>query len=69
MPTGPRTGFLREVLQGWRVFVSIRWVAVQSAVSSTLWAAGVTVLGPVVAVDQLGGAPAWGAVSPVGSTC
>ncbi|WP_192809926.1 MFS transporter [Actinomadura rudentiformis] len=63
---GLQTGMLAELREGWAVFLSLRWVgvlALLSATSSALWAAGITVLGPAYANDHLGGPAAWGVLN------
>jgi predicted MFS family arabinose efflux permease len=60
----PRGGFASDLRAGWSVFRSRTWlwsVVLAFALSNALWAAW-SALGPVVARDHLGGAPAWGAV-------
>ena len=54
--------FLRELREGWQVFRSQTWLWVDgvfSALGSFAVLAPMFVLGPVVAVRSLGGAPAW----------
>jgi predicted MFS family arabinose efflux permease len=56
--------FLGDLRDGWSVFASRTWlwtVVAGFAFSNGLWAAW-SALGPVVAKQSLGGAPAWGAV-------
>jgi len=63
LPPVMRTGLLPELLAGWRAVVSRRWLwvsLVEFSVINALWAGGFTVLGPVVAEHQLGGASSWG---------
>ena len=54
-----------DLAEGWRVFVSYRWVVVIVAAFSVVLLAGrgaLEVLGPVLAVDHYGGAAGWSAV-------
>jgi hypothetical protein len=56
--------FLGDLRDGWTAFRSRTWVwavVLGFGFSNMLWAAW-SALGPVVARDSLGGAPAWGAV-------
>ncbi|GAA2119431.1 MFS transporter [Actinomadura napierensis] len=62
----PAARFRAEIAEGWRVLAGLRWVAaiaVLSATSSGLWAASITVLGPVWAADRYDGAVTWGLFS------
>lgn len=58
-------GLLSELRAGWRGFVSFPWIWA-TTIGATFWVAGFQsaygVLGPTVAKDELGGAPAWGLV-------
>ena len=57
--------FLRELREGWQVFRSQTWLWVDgvfSALGSFAVLAPMFVLGPVVAVRSLGGAPAWATI-------
>ena len=57
--------FLREPREGWQVFRSQTWLWVDgvfSALGSFAVLAPMFVLGPVVAVRSLGGAPAWATI-------
>ena len=56
---------LRQLRDGWREFAGRRWVwqtVAQLSFVNLLLAGGFFVLGPVVAKQSLGGAPAWGAI-------
>lgn len=58
----PRTGFLRELGQGWREVISRRWVwagSASAAIASVAWLSSFSVLGPLVALRSLGGSSAW----------
>lgn len=64
--------FLRQLLDGWRAFTSRSWIwtIVTGASIQNLLFSGVLVLGPFIALERLGGAPAWGfalAVFGIGS--
>jgi MFS family permease len=57
--------FLGELRDGWREFRSRTWlwvIVVQFAFVNAAWLGAVSVLGPVVADEELGGAAAWGAI-------
>ena len=59
----PERHFLRELAEGWHEFRSRTWlwaVVVQFAFLVPAWVGAITVLGPVVADADLGGAAAWG---------
>ena len=60
---GEATSFLTELREGWRAFRSRRWVwtVVLWATFANVLNGAWTVLGPVVADRELGGAAAWGA--------
>ena len=65
---GPRVapaGVIRELREGWREFVSRRWlwsIVLQFAGVAAVTTATVSVLGPVVAHESLGGARSWGII-------
>ena len=65
---GPRetpAGVVRELREGWQEFVSRRWlwsIVLQFAGVAAVTTATVSVLGPVVAHESLGGARSWGAI-------
>jgi predicted MFS family arabinose efflux permease len=65
---GPRAapaGVVRELREGWQEFVSRRWlwsIVLQFAGVAAVTTATVSVLGPVVAHDSLGGARSWGII-------
>ncbi|WP_159046343.1 MFS transporter [Streptomyces sp. MMG1121] len=57
------TKAVKDVAEGWRVFRSQRWMWVmvlQNAIALMLWLAGVQVMGPVYATEELGGPQPWG---------
>jgi MFS family permease len=57
--------FLGELRDGWREFRSRTWlwvIVVQFAFVNAAWLGAMSVLGPVVADEELGGAAAWGAI-------
>jgi MFS family permease len=65
VPRTRRTDFLAELRDGWRTFVSRRWLWVTvalSAVVTTISSALVSVLGPLAAHLYLGGSAGWGLV-------
>jgi len=58
----PRTGFFRELGQGWREVISRRWVwagTANGAIAALVWLSSFSVLGPLVAKRSLGGSSAW----------
>jgi hypothetical protein len=60
-----RTSMLADLRHGWREFASRQWIWVvvaQFAVLNACANGGINVLGPVVAAERLGGAPAWSAI-------
>jgi MFS family permease len=59
------TSFVRELGDGWREFSSRTWiwiVVIGSAFANAAEAAGLNILGPVIARESLGGAAVWGVV-------
>ena len=59
------TSFVRELGDGWREFSSRTWiwiVVIGSAFANAAEAAGLNILGPVIARESLGGAAVWGLV-------
>lgn len=61
----PAQGVIADLRDGWREFVSHRWVVVivvLAAVSNVGFNAAIDVLGPVQAKAQLGGAGPWAAI-------
>jgi len=74
-----RTGFLRELREGWREFVSRTWLwatVVLFGIGNFMWSGCWAVLGPTIAKHELGGAGAWAAIvtafgvgSIVGGVC
>lgn len=58
-----QTKVIHDVIAGWRVFKSRRWLWVmvlQNAVALMVWLASAQVMGPVYANEELGGPRAWG---------
>ncbi|MGW4411362.1 MFS transporter [Nonomuraea sp. NPDC004702] len=70
-----RRRFLADLAEGWTAFTERRWLwalTVLSMVTSSCWAAGMSVLGPIYATQHLGGAAGWGLVNSaigVGLAC
>ncbi|MEV4581495.1 MFS transporter [Nonomuraea jabiensis] len=70
-----RRHFLTDLAEGWTAFVGRQWLWALtglSMVTSSCWAAGVSVLGPLYATQHLGGAAGWGLVNSaigVGLAC
>ncbi len=65
LPAVPRTGLLHEMREGWRDFISRRWlwaIVVEFGFVVAIYSAATGVLGPVVAHAHLGGARSWGAI-------
>jgi MFS family permease len=65
LPPVAKTGMLRELREGWRDFISRRWlwaIVLALGVIVAVSTAATSVLGPVVAHDQLGGARSWGII-------
>ena len=59
------TSFVRELGDGWREFSSRTWiwiVVIGSAFANAAEAAGLNILGPVIARESLGGPAVWGLV-------
>jgi hypothetical protein len=62
---GGGSNILADLRDGWREFSSRQWlwvVVAQFSFMIAAWQATYGVLGPVVAKDELGGAPAWSAI-------
>jgi predicted MFS family arabinose efflux permease len=67
-PTGAGPSMVGQLRDGWREFVSRRWVlamVMQLAFVNVCLAGSFYVLGPAVADEHLGGAPAWAAILTV----
>jgi MFS family permease len=65
LPQTPRTGLVHELREGWRDFISRRWlwvIVVQFAFVVAILAGTQSVLGPLVADAHLGGARSWGLI-------
>jgi MFS family permease len=61
--------FARELKQGWTEFWSRTWlwvIVLEFSMVNVLESAPTTVLGPVIAKQSLGGAPAWGGALAIG---
>lgn len=64
-PHSSGESMMGDLAEGWRVFISFRWVVVIVAAFSVVLLAGrgsLEVLGPVLAVDHYGGAAGWSVV-------
>ena len=64
-PHDSGVGMLGDLAHGWRVFISFRWVVVVVLSFSTIVMAlygAEQVMGPVLAIDQYGGAAGWAVV-------
>jgi MFS family permease len=69
IPNRVAESFLSELKQGWSEFWSRTWlwvIVVEFSIVNVLESAPFFVLGPVIAKQSLGGAPAWGAVLAAG---
>ena len=65
-PPAHAPGMLRDFREGWREFTSHRWlwpIVTQFAVVTGVYAAAMSVLGPLVAHSSLGGARSWGLIT------
>jgi len=65
LPPVARTSILRELREGWRDFISRRWlwtIVLALGFIVAISTAAINVLGPVVAHAQLGGAQSWGII-------
>jgi MFS family permease len=65
LPAVASSGVLRELREGWREFVSRRWmwtIVAQFALVNAVFFGAFNVLGPVVADHRLGGAGSWGLI-------
>jgi len=65
LPPVPRAGLLHELREGWRDFISRRWlwvIVAQFAFVVAVLAGTQSVLGPLVADAHLGGARSWGLI-------
>jgi MFS family permease len=64
-PSAPRTGMLHEMREGWRDFITRRWlwvIVLQFAFIVAILTGTESVLGPLVADAHLGGARSWGVI-------
>jgi predicted MFS family arabinose efflux permease len=65
LPPVPRTGLVHELREGWRDFISRRWlwvIVAQFAFVVAILTGTQSVLGPLVADAHLGGARSWGLI-------
>lgn len=68
-PTQITESFLHQLRQGWTEFWSRTWlwvIVLEFSMVNVLESGTTTVLGPVIAKQSLGGAPAWGGILAVG---
>ena len=68
-PTHITESFLHQLRQGWTEFWSRTWlwvIVVEFSLVNVLESGTTTVLGPVIAKQSLGGAPAWGGIIAFG---
>lgn len=66
---GERPGFLRELREGWSAFRCRSWLwtsVVLIGLSNMFYIAAISVIGPLVAKAELGGARAWATILTVG---
>jgi MFS family permease len=66
LPREYAPGLLRDLREGWREFTSHRWlwiIVAQFALVTGVYAAAMSVLGPLVAHSSLGGARSWGLIT------
>jgi Major Facilitator Superfamily len=60
-----RTGFFHELRDGWREFTARTWLwstVLLFGIANFVWTGCVSVLGPAIAQDELGGAGAWATI-------
>jgi MFS family permease len=65
LPPLPKTGMLHEMREGWRDFISRRWlwtIVLEFGFIVAISTAATSVLGPIVAHSHLGGARNWGVI-------
>jgi len=65
LPPVPKTAMLRDLREGWRDFISRRWlwpIVLAFGLIVAISTAATSVLGPVVAHAQFGGAGSWGLI-------
>jgi MFS family permease len=65
LPAAPRAGLVHELREGWRDFISRRWlwaIVAEFAFVVAILAGTQSVLGPLVADAHLGGARSWGLI-------
>jgi predicted MFS family arabinose efflux permease len=66
LPPAQAQGMLRDLREGWREFTSHRWlwtIVAQFTVITSVYAAAMSVLGPLVAHSSLGGPRSWGLIT------
>jgi predicted MFS family arabinose efflux permease len=66
LPPALAPGMLRDLREGWREFTSHRWlwpIVAQFTIITGVYAAVMSVLGPLVAHSSLGGARSWGLIT------
>jgi MFS family permease len=66
LPPVRAPGLLRDLREGWREFTSHHWlwiIVAQFALVTGVYAAAMSVLGPLVAHSSLGGARSWGLIT------
>ena len=65
LPPVVRTGVMNELRDGWHAFTSRRWlwiIVVQFGLVNAIYVGAISVLGPAIADQRLGGASAWGLI-------
>ena len=71
LPPAQAPDMLRDLREGWREFAARRWlwaIVTQFTVVSAVYAAAMSVLGPLVAHSHLGGARSWGFITAAYAT-
>jgi MFS family permease len=70
-PRESALSFIHELAEGWHEFRSRTWlwlIVVMAGIGNMVWVASSSVLGPLVAKRELGGAAAWGLVVAMTAT-
>ncbi|MBY8848642.1 MFS transporter, partial [Saccharothrix sp. MB29] len=65
LPPKRLANFLADLREGWSEFWSRTWlwaIVLQFSVVNAVWVGGFSLLGPVVADRELGGAASWGVI-------
>ena len=65
LPPIVRSGVINELRDGWRAFTSRRWlwiIVVQFGLVNAIYVGAISVLGPAIAEEHLGGASSWGLI-------